>query len=178
MWRKIITAVLILLSTFLAYKVYDTVADELRYQKEIKIIEQDVIERLKKIREAQLVYREEKGKFADRFDFLLEFIKNDSMKVIQEFGDKDDTSSVYIQKIIMVSVKDSLFKDYPIDSLPIVPHSGKTFDIAAKVINQNNVNVPVFEVKDPAPESRDRRENDNPLKVGSLTEASYQGNWD
>lgn len=178
MLRKVISVVLILLAGFLAYKVYDTIVSEIRYQEEVKQVEEDVIDRLKKIREAQLVYKAEKGKFADRFEFLLDFIKNDSMSIIQEFGDKDDTSSVYTRNIIRVSVRDSMFKNYPIDSLPIVPHTGKTFEMTAKVINQNNVNVPVFEVKDPAPISRERKENDNPLKVGSLTEVSYQGNWD
>lgn len=178
MQRKIIAAVLVVLCVFLAYKLWDTIDSELKYQKEVQVVENNVKARLKKIREVQLIYKDEKGKFAANFDSLERFIRYDSMTITQQYGDKDDSTTQFIQKIERISIQDSLFKDYPIDSLSIAPHSNKKFIMEARIIDQNNVTVPVFEVKDPAPFSRERKEDDNPLKVGSLTEASYQGNWD
>jgi len=176
-----IKIVLFLLAAFLAYKVYDSIAGEIAYMKEVERIEADVIERLETIREIQMIHRDEKGEFAGGFDSLISFAKNGTMKIVREYGDKDDSTSVYRREVESVSIRDSLFPNYPLDSLPFVPHNEayEKFIMSANIITQNKVKVPVFEVKDPNPFSRDRRDekDPNPLKVGSLTEAKYSGNW-
>lgn len=172
---------LFLLTAFLAYKVYDSVASEIRYMEEVQRIEADVIERLEKIREVQMIYRDERGEFAANWDSLMSFANHGTMQIVREYGDKDDSTTVYRREVERISVKDSLFKTFPLDSLPYVPHNtkGEKFIINANIIEQNKVKVPVFEVKDPSPFSRDRNkpDNPNPLKVGSLVEAKYSGNW-
>jgi hypothetical protein len=176
-----IKIVLLVVAGFLAYKVYDSIASEIKYMAEVERIEADVIARLEKIRELQMIYRDEKGTFAPSFDSLTYFAEHGTMKIIREYGDRDDSTTVFRQEIELVSIKDSMFKNYPLDSLSIVPHNpnGAKFILNANVIEQNNVKVPVFEIKDPEPFSRDRKHKDalNPLTVGSLTEVKYSGNW-
>lgn len=172
---------LFVLAAFLAYQVYNSIASEIEYLAEVDRVESDVIEKLETIREIQMIHRDEKGEFAANWDSLITFAKFGTMKIVREYGDKDDSTTVYRREVEEVSIRDSLFPTYPLDSLPFVPHNmnnGK-FIMGANIIEQNKVKVPVFEIKDPEPFSRDRKDpkDPNPLTVGSLVEAKYSGNW-
>jgi len=181
MVRNIIKGVLFIVAAFLAYQLWDSVASEIRYQEEVERVEADVITQLEKIQKLQMLHKDEYGEFESKWDSLIHFGKYGTMQIVREYGDKDDSTSVYRREIERISIKDSLFSSYDLDSLPYVPHNpkGEKFIMNSNIITQNNVKVPVFEIKDPSPFSRDRKDPDdpNPLKVGSLTEAKYSGNW-
>lgn len=181
MVRNIIKVVLFLIAAFIAYKVWDSIAGEIRYQEEVARVEGDVIDKLEKIQKLQMLHKDEYGEFESNWDSLIHFGNYGHMKIIREYGDKDDSTSEYRREVERISIKDSLYPNYNLDSLPFVPHNekGEKFIMNSNVITQNNVKVPVFEVKDPSPFSRERKDPDspNPLKVGSLTEAKYSGNW-
>ena len=53
----------------------------------------------------------------------------------------------------------------------------RAFKIAAGDLKKNNVVVPVFEIKDPKPYSKEREAKNDPLKVGSIYDVNYNGNW-
>jgi hypothetical protein len=73
-----------------------------------------------------------------------------------------------------VSIKDSLFRNKSIDSLPFIPFSGgQKFQLRAGKIKKGAVEISVFEVEDTAP--FDTRKV---LRVGSMTDASLAGNWE
>jgi len=145
------------------------------YSSEIRKREAVVIERLKDIRSAQIAYRSRFGKFTGDFDSLMCFIKNDSIK--------GSTS--------WVNIKDSLFKssDYNIDSLPYIPFSDAVkFTIKSGFVKRGLVTLPVFEVSaDAVFYLHNLNHNLNDLydsgvfvglKVGSMLEASLDGNWE
>ncbi len=67
-----------------------------------------------------------------------------------------------------------------VSRLPIIPGSGKKFEIYANKILKSGVPVDVFEVKDVAPINPERRanHNENALRVGSRTDVTTSGNWE
>ena len=170
---------LLVIIAILSYYTYESIAEPIRYQKQVDIKERAVIEKLSILRDGQLAYRETKGKFAGDFDELLGFMENGQLKVLIQEGDKDDSTTVYKVEEYFVSVKDSLFSDIDVPNLRYVPFKDTLqFHIAAGEIKKNAVTVPVFEISDPEPFSKERKKKNDPLKVGSIFDANYSGNWD
>lgn len=181
MVNNILKVVFALVAILLAYLLYESVAGEMRYRAEVEKIEGQVINKLEKIREAELAYKDRFGKFTDNYDTLINFINKGKLLITVEYGDKDDTTTVYRQEIVEVSIKDSLFKNVVVDSIMFVPPADTAkFTLLATTIVQGNVEVPVFQVTDPYPFDKQRRNPNHPkppLQVGSITEATYSGNW-
>ena len=169
---------LVLVIIFLIYKTYNSIAEPVRYGKEVIKKEQAVINKLKIIREAELAYRDVYGDFTASFDTLINFMKNGQLKVLIAYGDQDDSTTRFEQKIELVSVRDSLFKQVDIDNIRYVPGKDTMqFLIEAGEIKKNNVPVPVFQITDPDPYSKQRVKEKNPLRVGNMYDADYSGNW-
>ncbi|MCB0734195.1 MAG: hypothetical protein H6608_12050 [Flavobacteriales bacterium] len=181
MINNILKIVLSIAAVFLAYMVYDSIASEMRYRDEVEEVEAQVIKKLEDIRLAQLTYKEEKGKFTNDFDTLIDYLKHGRIKVVVQYGDRDDSTTNFREEVSYVAILDTLFKDINIDSLAFVPpYDTARFLMDAMMITQGNVEVPVFKVEDPHPFDKKRRNpNDpkKPLQVGSLSEATYSGNW-
>lgn len=162
----------------LGYLTVESVLAPIRYAKEVEQKEALVIKKLKTIREAQMAYMDENGRFTASFDTLIDFMKNGTMSVTIEYGSKDDSTTTFRRETVEIPVKDSLFKNVDIDNIRYVPlHDDLEFEMGANTIVKNNVTVPVFQVLDPKPFAKERQENNDPLKVGSLYEVNYKGNW-
>ncbi len=176
--KYVIRIVLLIVICILAYLTFESIAEPVRYAKEVKVKEKAVIEKLKVIRDAQLTYRDVNGSFTGSFDTLINFINTGKIKMMIEFGDRDDSTTVFRSEEVLVSVKDSLFKNIDIDNVRYVPdHDTLQFEMASNVITKNNVPVPVFQVVDPKPFSKERIKANDPLRVGSVYEVDYNGNW-
>ena len=170
---------LLVVIAVLGYLTFESIAEPIRYQKQVAIKEKAVIEKLSILRDGQLAYRDNKGEFAGNFSDLLDFMENGQLKVLIQEGDKDDSTTVYKVEEYFVSVKDSLFSDVDVPNLKYVPFKDSLqFKIASGEIKKNAVIVPVFEISDPEPFSKERRKKNDPLKVGSIFDANYSGNWD
>jgi hypothetical protein len=170
---------LLIIIGVLAYFTYESIAEPIRYQKQVDIKEEAVIKKLTILRDGQLAYRESKGSFAGNFSDLLNFMEKGEMKVLIQQGDKDDSTTVFKVEEQFISVKDSLFPNIDIPNLKYVPFKENLmFKIAAGEIKKNGVIVPVFEISDPEPFNKERQKTNNPLKVGSIYDANYSGNWD
>lgn len=172
--------VLLAIAIALAYLTYDSVNSEIKYTAEVKVKEKAVIEKLKILKEGQLAFKEQNGKFADNFDDLLNFMQNGQRKILIQSGSADDSTTVVEISEKFVSIKETLFANVTIPKLRYLPFHADSveFKIAAGEINKNNVTVPVFEIKDTKPFSKDRQKKNNPLKVGSIYDVNYNGNWD
>ncbi len=172
---KIIRIVLGVVIVVLAFLIFRSINEPIKFNKEKKYRYAQVIERLKDIRTAQIAYKSVKGSYASSFDSLLSFIKNDSFIIIKQIGNVDDTTAVIIRDTILASVKDSLYAPgFPIDSLPFIPFTeGSKFKMQAGEIEKGKVNVKVFEVVDTDPFDKNQV-----LRVGSMTEPSNAGNWE
>ncbi len=181
MINNIIKVVLLLIACLLAYLLYNSIMGEIEYRKEVRYVEGLVKDKLDKIRTAELAYKDIHGGFTSDFDTLIKFVKTGKLQILVEYGEKDDSSSVFRQEIKEVSVQDSLFKNYNFDSIAFVPPMDTAqFELLSSRVIQGNVEVPVFQVTDPWPFDR-QRSNPNhpkpPLRVGSISEARYSGNW-
>ena len=151
---------------------------------------------LTKIRSAQLAFKEKKNRFASSFEELIPVIKKDSFILTQRtdtmvefyntiYREMQFKDTMLIDTLGKVSILDSLFQsNYNIDSLKYVPFSDdKIFDLKSGTINKSKINVHVFEAK----ANREDYLNDlnkdliqrsaKDLIIGSMTEASLNGNW-
>lgn len=181
MVNNILKVIFFLLACLFAYLLYRSVKGEIEYRAEVDRVEDLVITKLEKIREAELAYKDIKGEFTSDYDTLINFIKTGNLQILVEYGDKDDSTSVYSREVKNISILDSMFKNFNVDSIAFVPpaDTAKFILLSGRVI-QGNVEVPVFQVTDPWPFDRQRSNVNHPkkaLQVGSISEASYSGNW-
>ncbi|MDA0777544.1 MAG: hypothetical protein O3C19_00590 [Bacteroidetes bacterium] len=177
-YKSFIRIGLIVVIAFLAYLTFDTVNSDLVYAEEVEVKEGAVIAKLEALRDAQLLYKDVNGKFANTYEELFKFLEEGTVETMILEGDKDDSTTVFSSRAIEFSIKDSLYKDVDINSLKFLPGTDTAvFIIAAGEIKKNNVVVPVFEIKDPYPFNKERVKKNDPLTVGSLFEVNYNGNW-
>jgi len=204
--KRVIQIVLLAIIVFLGYLIVDGIMNPIRFNKEKTKRESITIERLKDIRTAQVAYKSKFNKYTGNFDTLINFLKYDSFDIKKNIGNYDMDAMTLMQAIragfvrietTKVSVKDSLFKkNYPIDSLRIVPFTGnkEEFELGATVIQSGGLDVPVFEAKVHNDillygmdrqlvinynEERQAKVKYKGLKVGSLEESNNNaGNWE
>ena len=202
MMKTVIQVLLSVAILVLGYLLVDSINQPIRFQQEQRARYNRTIDRLKDIRTAQLAYRSVYGEFTGSFDTLIDFVKNDSFRVVMAIGFEDDEEGVasaeIIRDTIRVSVRDSIFpRGYPVDSLRYVPYTGgreEFFLGAGEVMTGSGLNVKVFEAHVHnnvllagldrqlvinMNDERIRRDQFPGLRVGSLTETTNNaGNWE
>lgn len=169
---------------------------------------EQVINRLKDIRTAQVEYKKQYGMYTPSFDSLVYFIQNESMPVVRKEGFVPDTLTekeavelgIVTRDTVYIPYTDTLFnnKPYEIKDLGVIPVGTKVgFEMdTATVMTGSKVEVKVFEAKVSTWDILDGMdeqliinynsdkykldEGEEPvLKVGSLTEATNNaGNWE
>jgi len=153
--KAVIHVILIAAICVVAYFVYESVQQPIRFLAEKDLRYDATVQRLKDIRTAQVAYRGEYKKYTGSFDTLIDFLKTGEFKVVQIIGDVDDEAAVAAGKIsrdtIRIPVLDSLFKKgYAVDSIRYVPYTQNVeFELAAGDFEAGKVTVPVFEAKIP-----------------------------
>lgn len=199
MKKIIIQIVLLVIIVFLVYKIYESIMEPMRFNKERDLRMTEVVQNLKDIRVAQLAYKSIYAKYSPSFDTLLDFVSNEEIPMVKMIPDPEDTtfSRSIMDTIGFVSVRDSLFgrrTNFIISNLPLVPFTeGDTFLLYAGKIERSNVMVHVFEVSalnsqflkgleeqlvNNYTDKLESTERFPGLKVGSMTEASTDGNWE
>ena len=149
----------------LGYWLYTLFATPLAFEEIRAEREQAVIERLKDIRTAQRAYRAKYGKFTASFDELINFVKNDSMKVVIMIGNEYDSADVRAGRVQRVDTwvpyRDTLFNHrgaaFHADDLRFIPFSDKasagTFKAfqmdTTTIVTESKVSVPVFQAYAP-----------------------------
>ena len=200
--------VLILLFASLLFK---SIYDEIKFDEVKNARYQVVIKKLKDIRDTQLAHRTVKGVFQNNWDSLVKFVEIDSFTITQRRDssvlDKEMTKRyggvktfkdiVIVDTLGFVSVKDSLFGfDDRYLNMMYVPFSKDDqtrFELQAGFLNQNGIDIPVFEafvkkrvilydqslnlvLKENQVQSVDGV-NGPSLKIGSMNEVNTNGNW-
>jgi len=193
--KTIITAILGILVLALSYILYLNIKEPIAFQEEKDFRKEAVVGKLKNIRTAQEIYRAVTGEFASNFDTLSQVIKNDSIKIVTIFGDKDDKKSTeeFREVITYKSAFDSLRMKatFNIDSLRYVPFTdGKTFAIAADTMTYQSTLVNIVEVgtrwknfmgKYASPNYSKYDNSYDPnrmLKFGDMNAPNLAGNWE
>lgn len=199
MTNKIVKISLLVVILVLGFLVYESVMKPVRFNNEVNNRSKEVIQNLMDIRMAQLTYKAINGKFTGSFDTLISFLKQGEIPVVKIIPDPTDTTFTRTIRDTLgyIPVIDSLFKNrqgFKVEQIREVPFSDKaTFTMDAGIIDKGGVKVNVFEasthynlfLKGLDNQSvinliatKEQIERFPGLKVGSMTEASTDGNWE
>jgi hypothetical protein len=207
--KPVLNVALWVLIGFLGYQTYMSIYEPIQFNKLKKKRYALVIESLKDIQFSQLAHRQVTGKFAKNFDDLVKFVDTAEFTITQRRDSSiidEALTKLYqvdtykdiliIDTLGFVPVKDSLFKTSErykkMMSIP-VGKEGAQFKMNAGFIEQNKINIPVFEViatkdvilydqnKDLLNQEKQVVSvdgvNGDALKVGSMDEVKTTGNW-
>ncbi|HKL09244.1 MAG TPA: hypothetical protein VJ896_10750 [Bacteroidales bacterium] len=160
--KKVIQILLAIAIVVLAYLIWDSIQTPIRFNKEKDKRYEATIQKMKDIRTAELAYKDEYGHFTGSFDTLINFIENDSMKVVKAEGSLSDelleqgwTEAIAVQEglikrdTIRIAIKDTLFSDnFPAKNLWKVPFTkNDSIELATSKVDVSNTKVNVFEAK-------------------------------
>ncbi|MFK2821309.1 hypothetical protein U0L90_14360 [Flavobacteriaceae sp. LMIT009] len=208
--KPVIMIVLWVLIGYLAYTTFMSVYGEIKFNKLKDRRYSEVITNLIDIRDAQLAHRTVTGKFQGNWDDLVKFIDTAQFTLTQRrdssvldveqtrrFGGVEMYKDVVIVDTLgFVAVKDSLFGADPrYKTMMNIPSAepGAKFELKAGLLEQNGMQIPVFEAR--APKSvilfdQDKnlvsKENEvvsvdgvngDAITVGSMEEVNTNGNW-
>ena len=193
--RLIVNLVLVVIIGVLIWVLYSSISEPIEFQKERRIREDAVIEKLIEIRQAQEIFRNVSGAgFAPSFDSLKQVLRNGQVQTIKVVGDPDDPTSEAIFYDTMYEPAMKYVEEYGInlDSLEYVPFSkeGAVFDVKADTVTYQSTLVDVVEVStnrknymgkyaDPRFSRYDKSYKPNSIiKFGDLTAPNLSGNWE
>ncbi|MBV2247853.1 MAG: hypothetical protein KUL83_11850 [Lentimicrobium sp.] len=199
MKSSILKIVLAIGIVVLAYFVYASILNPIRFERTLKQRNAKIVSHLKDIRSAQTLYKQFNNKYTSSFDTLIDFLKNGKIPVVKMVADPTDTTYTRTinDTIGYVAISDSLFSNRPnfkLNDLPVIPYSdGQKFVMKTDMVDKGGVIVPVLEVIVPYEvylsdldqqdvvnlAERQKTINRYPgLVMGSLTEATTDGNWE
>lgn len=199
MVNNIIKIVLLVIIIVLGYLVYESVMGPVRFKKNVDRRSKAVIQNLVDIRSSQMTYKNIYGKYTSSFDTLVDFLVTGEIPVVKMIPDPEDTtfSKTIRDTIGYIPVKDSLFgkrANFDVTHLKYIPYaSNELFAMNAGIIEKGGVNVNVFEASSHYKvilngldeqmvinliAAREQIEKYPGIKVGSMTEASTDGNWE
>ena len=204
----LINIVLFAIIVVLAVQVIKSIQAPIKFNHEQKLRETKVVERLIDIRNAQVLYKNASSKYTANFDSLIQFCQTAEIPIVKIVPDPTDTTFTRTinDTIGFVKVMDSIKAgraDFNINDLKFVPFSQpqQTFEIEAGTIQRNGIAIPVFEVRTPyevylanpggaftdkewkqrVNNAKAEKESINRyagMKVGSMEEATTDGNWE
>ena len=204
MKAKQIALILIPLNIILAYFVYNSINSEVEFQKLAKVRIAENIQKLKDIRAVQISYKNKHKGFSDDFDSLLVFMNYDSVAVVKSEGEAPDSltelqavqAGLISRDTIYIATKSHIFNEdylttrngkFPlnIEQLRYIPYTAdKSYEIDAGSVEKGEVIVQVFEVSAKYGDVLIGLDAENKkydlssfLRVGSMSEASLNGNW-
>ncbi len=179
---------------------YKSIMDPIEFNEEKDKRYKVVIQRLKDLRAAQLMYKGVNGAYCKNLDSLMYFINEDSVPVVKSIGTVPDTLTEQTALEMGIISRDTSFeatssyvynesymKDrklpLKLEQLDIIPFSGgEKFEMNAGEIEKNKVMVPVFEIrakKGLILKGMNKRlaGQEKDLAVGSMQDATTSGNW-
>ncbi len=159
--RTVIQSILAIAVLLLAYLLFESIQEPIRFNREVFKREKATIQKLKDIRRAEEIYKSKFGVYTGDFDTLITFVKFDSLPIILAIGSIPDSlydlgvteekaikMGIIVRDTNYVSVLDSIFpSNYKIDSLRYVPFAdtNQFFLGAAELETVSKVKVKVFE---------------------------------
>ena len=203
MKAKQIALILIPLNIILAYFVYNSINSEVEFQQIAKVRVAENVQKLKDLRQVQIAYKKVNNNYSNNFESLINFLENDSMAIVKAIGETPDSLTdaqalelgIISRDTAYVLAKETVFDEaylssrndkFPLDlsSLTTVPHSDQNYSVDAGMVEKGKVVVQVFEISTTfgavftgLDAENKSFELGNLLKVGSMDEASLNGNW-
>ena len=203
MKAKQIALILIPLNIILAYFVYNSINSEVEFQQVAKVRVAENVQKLKDLRQVQIAYKKVNNTYSNNFESLIDFLENDSMAIVKAIGETPDSLTdaqaldlgIISRDTAYVLAKETVFDEaylssrnekFPLDlsALTTVPHSDQNYSVDAGMVEKGKVVVQVFEISTTygavftgLDAENKSFELGNLLKVGSMDEASLNGNW-
>ena len=203
MKAKQIALILIPLNIILAYFVYNSINSEVEFQQVAKVRVAENVQKLKDLRQVQIAYKKVNNTYSNNFESLIDFLENDSMAIVKAIGETPDSLTdaqalelgIISRDTAYVLAKETVFDEaylssrnekFPLDlsALTSVPHSDQNYSVDAGMVEKGKVMVQVFEISTTygavftgLDAENKSFELGNLLKVGSMDEASLNGNW-
>ncbi len=198
MKSSILKVVLAIIIVVLAYFIFNSINTPLKFEKQLSSRADAVIVKLKDIRTAENLFEAMHNRYTGSFDTLIQFVREGKIPEVKMIPDPKDTTNTrtITDTIGFVSIFDSIFakRDYKLEDLSLIPFSNnEKFTLMAGKINKGGVDVSVFESTAPletystglnkqmvinrVQELKDKSKFPG-LKVGSMFEASTDGNWE
>ena len=204
----VINIVLFAIIVLLAVQVVKSIQAPIKFNNEQKARETKVVERLIDIRNAEVLYKNATSQYTNSFDSLIAFCQTAEIPIVKIVPDPTDTTFTRTinDTLGYVKVMDSLRgsrDNFNINDIKWVPFSEpqQQYELEAGVIKRNGIDIPVFEARTPyevylaipggaftEKEWNQRRDNAKAekesinryagLKVGSMEEATTDGNWE
>lgn len=193
---KIVLAVVVIV---LGYLLYSSIMKPIRFQEEISMRNTHIVDKLKDIRTAQTFFKQFNNRYTSSYDSLFNFLRNGKIPVVKMIPDPNDTtfSRSITDTIGFIPIADSLYSkrvNFKLEDMAIIPFSeGRKFEIKTDKIDKGGTIVSVIEILVPYEyylfdldkqdvinlAERQKSINRYPgIKMGSLTEASVDGNWE
>lgn len=204
----VINIILFAIIVLLAWQVVKSIQAPIKFGNEQKTREAKVVERLIDIRNAEVLYKNANNKYTANFDSLILFCQNAEIPIVKIVPDPTDTTFTRTinDTIGYVKVMDSIKskrEGFNINDIKFVPFSNpqQQFELESGNIDRNGIKIPVFEARTPyevylatpgtafsekewkqrVDNAKAEKENINRyagLKVGSMEEATTDGNWE
>ena len=196
----LINIVLFAVVVFLALQVIKSIQAPIKFNKAQAEREAQVVQRLIDIRNAEVFYKNANNKYTASFDTLIDFCQTAEIPIVNIIPDPTDTTFTRTinDTLGYVKVVDSLRgrrEIFDIKELSYVPFSEpkQQFELEAGLIKRSGIDVPVFEARTPYEvylkgldqqrilNAKAEKESINRyagLRVGSMEEASTDGNWE
>lgn len=184
--RIILNFLLVAFVAFFGWKLVNDIKGPIKFEEERAKRNLATVNKLKEIRKAQIMYKRKYENYMGSLDTLKQFIIDDSVMIINQIGDPNDSTVVVKKDTTWVMVLDSLYKvdkNKP-KELDIVPFSGgEKFMADAGEITKNKVKVKVFKAWTTLGvvyKSLNRQYFDpkQEFSVGSMEDATTSGNWE
>ena len=203
MKAKQIVLLLIPINILLFYLVYNSIDSEIKFQEIAEVRLDENIQKLKDLRQLQIAYKKLHGTYANNYDTLINFLEKDSLPIIKAEGETPDSLTneqalelgIISRDTSYILAKESVFDNaylatrnqrFPLilDNLINIPYSKESYNINSGIVEKGKVLVQVFEISTTYQNVFTGLDAENKgyelnklLKVGSMDEASLNGNW-
>ena len=104
--RKLLTYFIFpLLIIGLAFLLFRSINEPMKFQKELKLRQNVAVEQLKDIRTLQVTYRDTYGHYAPVMDSLIDFYNNGKITIMRQIGSEDDSTAVLHTEAVKKSLR-------------------------------------------------------------------------
>ncbi|MDD4142141.1 MAG: hypothetical protein PHR20_05050 [Bacteroidales bacterium] len=198
--KTLVQIFLLLLIGALVFFVVHSIMKPVKFTREKSFRYELTVQRLKDIRSAEVAYRSVNKKYSGSFDTLINFISTGELAIVKMIPDPNDTTfrRSIIDTIGFISVIDTLYKnrtDFDPANIRYVPNTNRSeqFVLEAGFVEKSKIMIPVFKASAlntqilKGMDEQTIYNEDAKLKVndmfpglfvGSMEEASTDGNWE
>lgn len=155
---SIISVVLLAISAFLAYRIFDSIQSEIKFNQQKVTRFQNAVDGLKLIRDAEVAYKEGNGVYTNDYNKLISFVETGKVPLIQVHERTREVNVRGVNQIQEYKVTDTIgyrnviedFKDRDYKNMMYIPGSQIKYELKTSSIEKGTTTkyqVSTFEAK-------------------------------